>query len=557
MSDTRKPLYFVLPRLAVPEEASAGTVGSKAYGLLRLAGLGLAVPPAFVLGTDLWRRYFEAGERLPAETRDLLLTGLTRLEEATGRRFGDERRPLLVSVRSGAPVSMPGMMETLLNVGLSEHTLQGLMRLTGNPRLARDCYRRLVRDFAQVVHRASAAPFDALVERECAQDGLAGARELDTAALARICGESLELAIAHSGQAFPQEPMEQLTQAVGAVFRSWRSEKAQQYRRINHIDGELGTAVTVQAMVFGNAGSNSGAGVGFTRDPSTGESGLYLDFIFNGQGEDVVSGRQAAEDGVRLTQRLPAVAAELRRMCGVLEAEFRDMQDFEFTVEDGRLYLLQVRAGKRTPWAALRIAVDLVREGRLTAAEALARLKGLPLEQLERSRLSTGSGAASIASAVPAGLGVATGTIVLDPRRAATLAAEGRRIILVRQDIHTEDIEGIAAAEGVLTASGGRTSHAAVVARQLGKVCLVNCRELRIGPEGSGCTIGKVQLTEGEEITLDGNSGNIYRGRIEIVQERPEAELAEIARWGQQAVVKSAESAPTGLRSQSPPSRTR
>jgi len=530
MSERRKPLYFVLPRVAVPEDAAAATMGSKAFELLRLARLGLSVPPAFVLGTDLCRRYFETGG-LPPETRELLLSGLARLEEATGRRFGGERRPLLVSVRSGAAVSMPGMMDTVLNVGLCEHTLHGLVRLTGNPRLARDCYRRLVRDFMGVVHAAAPAPFDALLERECAREGVSDPRELDGASLGRIAEQSLEIASAQAGQPFPQEPMEQLTQAVEAVLRSWRSDKALHYRRLNGIPEEPGTAVTVQMMVFGNAGSESGAGVGFTRDPATGAGGLYLDFLFNGQGEDVVAGREAPEDAAQLDQRLPAVAAQLRRLPQTLEREFGDMQDFEFTVENGRLYLLQTRAGKRTPWAALRIALDLVHEGRITPAQALQRLKDVSLEKLERTRLSTGAAVAPIGRAVAASIGVASGSIVLDARRAASLAGEGRPVILVRQDMDTDDIAGIAAAAGVLTASGGRTSHAAVVARQLGKVCLVNCRELRIGPEPTACTIAGRQLFEGEELTLDGNSGQIYRGRIEVVRERPEAELAEVAKW--------------------------
>jgi pyruvate, orthophosphate dikinase len=529
MINPGKPLYFLLPRVATPEDAGPGTMGSKAHGLSRLMRLGLPVPPAFVLGTELCRQYFAGNRRMPPAAQDLVRAGLARLEEATGCRFGGERRPLLVSVRSGAPVSMPGMMETILNVGLCERTMHGLIRLTGNPRLARDCYRRLVQDFTQVVYGIPAAPFDTLIEHACTALSLSDARELDTAALDRIIEESLALAAARASHPFPQEPMDQLMQAVEAVFRSWNSDKARHYRRINDIGEDLGTAVTVQAMVFGNSGSESGAGVGFTRNPATGEPGLYLDFVFNGQGEDVVAGRHPVEDAGRLGQRLPSVAAELTRLGKVLEKEFRDMQDFEFAVERARLYLLQTRAAKRTPWAALRIAVDLVREGIITREEALARLQGMPLEKLERTRLS--GAAAPLAAAMPAGIGVATGSIVLDPRRAAQLAAAGRPIVLVRHDIRTEDIEGIAAASGILSALGGRTSHAAVVARQLGKVCLVDCHGLCIDGDGTGCSLDGVHLVEGEEITLDGNTGYVYRGRVEVIHERPEAELAEIAGW--------------------------
>jgi len=529
MANPSKPLYFILPRVPMPEDAAPGTVGSKAYGLLRLMRLGLSVPPGFVLSTDLCREYFAGNGQMPPAARDLVRAGLARLEEATGCRFGGERRPLLLSVRSGAPVSMPGMMETILNVGLCERTVHGLIRLTGNPRLARDCYRRLVRDFTEVVYGISAAPFEALIEQACTELSLSDARELGTAALDGIIEDSLALAAARAGHPFPQEPMDQLIQAVEAVFRSWNSDKARHYRRMNDIGENLGTAVTVQAMVFGNSGSQSGAGVGFTRDPATGEPGLYLDFVFNGQGEDVVAGRHPAEDAGRLGERLPSVAAELKRLPQVLEREFQDMQDFEFAIESGRLYLLQTRAGKRTPWAALRIAVDLAREGIITREEALARLQGMTLETLERTRLS--GTAAPLASAVPGGIGVASGSIALDSERAAQLAAEGRPVVLVRHDIETDDIEGIAAATGILSASGGRTSHAAVVARQLGKVCLVGCHGLRIDDDGAGCSLDGVHLTEGDEITLDGNTGTVYRGRVEVIHERPEAELAEVARW--------------------------
>jgi pyruvate,orthophosphate dikinase len=289
-------LFFVLPQAAALAEtraASAATMGSKAYGLLRLVQLGLPVPPAFVLGTALCREYFDRSGRLADCTRDLLTRGLARLEEATGRGFGNTRRPLLVSVRSGAAISMPGMLQTLLNVGLCEHNLRGLLRTSGNPRQVRDCYRRLVRDFAEVVHGADAAQFDALVARHCAEQGLTATSELDAAALGLIAEESLELTLALTGQPFPQDPMQQLLGAVEAVFRSWNDEKARQYRRANGIDDAMGTAVTIQAMVLGNSGGSSGAGVGFTRDPASGENRPYVDFLFNAQGEDVVSGRHA------------------------------------------------------------------------------------------------------------------------------------------------------------------------------------------------------------------------------------------------------------------------
>ena len=374
----------------------------------------------------------------------MLEAGLRRLADATGRQFGDTRRPLLLAVRSGAPVSMPGMLETVLNVGLTEHNLSGFLRSTGNPRLVRDCYRRLIRDFTTVVHGAAAAPFDALAERHRREQGVASVRDLDSASLAELCAQSLETALAVCGRAFPQSPMDQLEQAVDAVFRSWDSDKARHYRRLHDLDDSAGTAVTVQAMVFGNSGSSSGAGVGFTRDPASGENSLYLDFLFNAQGEDVVSGRHPVHDTARLADRLPLVAAELRGLKTLLEGEFHDMQDFEFTVMDGRLYLLQTRTGKRTPWAALRIAVDLVREERLTRAQALELLRPYRLEDIERTRLAGGAGAEPLATAEPASIGVAAGALAFDSRRAVELAAQGQHIILARTDIDTADIEGIA-----------------------------------------------------------------------------------------------------------------
>jgi len=535
-------LFLVMPGKPAPASASAGTMGSKAHGLMRLARLGLNVPPAFVLGTEICRSYLDGG-KLPDGTRELLARGLRELEAATGRGFGRERRPLFVSVRSGAPVSMPGMMETILNIGLTEQTARGFLRMTGNPRQVQDSYRRLVRDFTEVVLDADAAPFDALAQARAAEEGLASIRDLDSMALAAIAQESLSLSLALTGDPFPQDPMEQLLAAVEAVFRSWMSDKAKRYRALNGIDANMGTAVTVQAMVFGNMGASSGAGVGFTRDPATGENRTYLDFLFNAQGEDVVSGRHAVHDTEHLPRRLPAVAAELQRMKGVLETEFRDMQDFEFTVEEGHLYLLQTRNGKRMPWAALRMAVDMVAEGLIAPEEALKRLDGIALDRLERLRFAGGD-AAPLATAVPASIGTAIGHIVFDPKRAAIFAAEGKPVLLVRDDISTGDIEGIAAAAGVLTAAGGRTSHAAVVARQLGKVCLVGCADLRIMADKGLCRIGGREFREGDELTLDGDAGRVFAGALSVIRERPEAMLAEVARWKEALAVRPSGRAP-------------
>jgi pyruvate,orthophosphate dikinase len=517
--------------------AKAGTgtggldqMGSKAFNLQRMVAAGLPVPQAYVLGTGWCGMH----QRDPGATRQALHDALgewtRRLEQACGLAFGGERRPLLVSVRSGAPASMPGMMDTVLNVGLCDRAVRGLLRLSGNPRLAWDSYRRLVQQYAQVVHGARGGAFDEIAAAAVAQAGAQGVRELDFESLARLAADSLDLFADITGAPFPQDPREQLEAATVAVLDSWRSARATEYRRLHGIADAMGTAVTVQRMVFGNAGGTSGSGVGFTRDPATGENRLYLDFLFNAQGEDVVSGRHAVTDTARLPMALPEVAQRLEELRHALESTFGDAQEFEFTVQDGRLYLLQTRTAKRTPWAALRIAVEQVREGIATPAQALARLEGIDLAAIERRRVAD-EGEAALASAVPASIGLAVGAIALDTKTCVRLAGEGRPAILVRNDTSTEDIAGIAAASGVLTARGGRTSHAAVVARHMGKVCLVGCATLRIDEKARTITFGGATRREGETICLDAENGRVLDGEPEVVVERPEGLLSEVARW--------------------------
>jgi pyruvate,orthophosphate dikinase len=386
-----------------------------------------------------------------------------------------------------------------------------------------------VQQYAQIVHGAGSAAFDELCATVVAQAGVAGARELDFESLSRLTAENLELFAEVTGAAFPQDPREQLEAATIAVFDSWHSARAREYRRLHAIDDSIGTAVTVQRMVFGNAGGTSGSGVGFTRDPSTGENRLYLDFLFNAQGEDVVSGRHPVNDTGRLPVALPEVAQRLDELRHALEATFGDAQEFEFTVQDGRLYLLQSRTAKRTPWAALRMAVEQVREGLATPAQALARLDGIDLAAIERRRVAD-EGEAALARAEPASIGLAVGAIALDTKACERLSASGP-VILVRNDTSTEDIAGIALAAGVLTARGGRTSHAAVVARQMGKVCLVGCAALRIDEKARAIVLGTRTLREGETICLDAERGRVIDGEPEVIVERPEGLLSEVAKW--------------------------
>ena len=513
------------------DAGSAADMGFKAHNLGRMAHLGLKVPEAFVLGTAICRDFLKHPAKSRTALHDLLVEMLRRLESASHLAFGGNRKPLLVSVRSGAPVSMPGMMDTLLNIGLCDATVHGLIRLTGNPRLAWDSYRRLVQQFAEVVHGAEAAPFRAALDAAQREAGVDSPRELDFRQLAQLTREFLAIFRDVAGQPFPQDPLEQAEAAIAAVFASWNSERAIEYRRLNDLPDSIGTAVTVQRMVFGNAGGTSGAGVAFTRDPAGGDNRLYVDFLFNSQGEDVVSGRFAAGDAERLQTVLPEVWARLETVRGTLEAEFRDAQEFEFTVQDGELFLLQTRSGKRTPWAALRIAVDQVREGLIAPDEALRRLDGIDLDGLERKHLAPGVEQELLGHAVPAGIGLAGGAIALDAAAAQRLVAEGRRALLVREDTLTEDIAGLAACEGLLTLRGSRTAHAAVVARQMGKPCLVGCSQLAIDAAARSITLGARTLREGDPLWIDAEAGLIFASEPAVAIEKPLAELAAVSAW--------------------------
>ena len=531
MQDQADEIFHIGYGVKSGAAATAERVGFKAWNLMRMDRLGMPVPPAFVLGTGFCQDFYRRGGKAPDGLRDLVAAQIRELERTTGLGFGSIRKPLSVSVRSGAAVSMPGMMETILDVGLNDATVRGLLRLTGNPRLAWDSYRRLVQSYAEVVHHCPADQFSAKLDERLRQSGVTSPRELDFRALKGLTDDYLELYEECVGEPFPQNPLDQLECAVKGIWQSWTGDKAIAYRKLNGLSDDLGTAVTVQRMVYGNAGGTSGAGVAFTRDPASGERSLYLDFLFNAQGEDVVSGRAGAPDGQRLATVLPGVKAEIVRVAAQLEREFRDMQEFEFTVEDGRFHILQTRAGKRTSWAALRIATDQVDEGLLDPAAALARLAGVDIDRVGRMRVIPSPSARVLCRAIAASIGVAVGNIVFDPARATELAQDGRSVILVRSSTETEDIAGIAAATGILTATGGRTSHAAVVARQLDKVCLVGCDALVVDAKGHNCTIAGETFAEGEVISLDGHSGEVLAGEVKVEFERPVEALAKLAMW--------------------------
>jgi len=511
------------------EPITAELGGSKAALLARMSQLGLNVPPAFVLPTTLCARVNAGDASARDEVVHGLKAGIAMLEQATGRRFGDSRAPLLVSVRSGAEKSMPGMLSTILDVGMNSATVRGLIGLTGNPRLAWDCYRRFVQMYAEVVGNIAPAAFDAALAELMRGENVAAQNELDSEAMERLTQAFRAIASGNAESAIPEQPMDQLLAATCAVYRSWESPRAREYRRLNRLEGMIGTAVTIQAMVFGNTGSGSGAGVAFTRNPATGDRELYVDFLSDAQGEDVVSGRRMTAGLGFLSARLPAPANALSEGAARLEREFRDAQDIEFTIEDGKLFFLQTRNAKRSPRAALRILVDLVHDGILDRRTAAERAAHIDIEAARLTRFA--ADAPTIAKAIPAAPGVATGRATFDSARAVALAADGQPAILIRHDTSTEDIAGFGAAAGILTAIGGRTAHAAVVARQLGKVCLVGCRDLAIDVERRTARLGDHTISEGDWLSLDGDGGGISLGRREIVSELPAAELAEIAAW--------------------------
>ena len=514
------------------ELRSAEEIGAKAANLARMAALGLPVPPAFVLPVKLCGDIIAKHAHAERNLRDGLKEGIAFLEEATGKRFGDRRQPLLVSVRSGAARSMPGLLDTVLNVGCTSHAVHGLIRSTGRPRLAWDCRRRFLESFCETVLGLDPALFAARLSDLTAGEGVANDRELDSEALERLAAAEQAL-VEDRDDGWLEDAVAQLEAAAQAVYRSWMSERAQTYRKLQQLEDLEGTAVTVQAMVFGNGGLASGAGVAFSRDPSTGKPHPMIDLVLDAQGEDVVSGRRTPDSEDAIARALPTTEAELGVILKRLEREFGDVQDVEFTVEDGKLFILQTRSAKRTPRAAVRIAIDLVHERLITPHEALERIAEIDLTSLtETSLLSAGEPAAS---GIGASGGIGVGRAAFDSESAERLASAGEPIILLRPDTSTADVAGFAVAAGIVTAVGARTSHAALVARQMGKPCVVGCSALTIDLDARQAQLADATLAEGDWITIEGDAGKLYLGRGQTVERRPEAELAEIARWQSQA----------------------
>ena len=501
--------YRIAGQVPLGPGATPGLLGFKAYNLARMAAIGLNVPPALVLGTG----YCSAAA---AVVHDVWQPALAGLERETGLIFGDPRQPLLLSVRSGVPVSMPGMMETLLNIGLTDATVSGMIRLTGHPRLAWDAYRRLIAGYGEVVAGTAAAAFESDLAAVSAGET---EYDLDFAALRDLARRHLMTFRREAGSDFPQDAGVQLQAAIVAVFGSWSSEKARSWRQLRGLAEDMGTAVTVQRMVFGNAGGLTGAGVGFTRNPSDGATEPWVDFLYNAQGEDVVSGRRSAEGHRALVTVAPQVWSELATATQMLEHEFRDMQDFEFTVQNGVLFLLQTREGKRTPQAQARIARDMADEGLIDAVTALNRTRGLDAATLSTNVIAAVDGdvLVPLALAATAASGVVCGQIAFSETAARARHAAGAAVILVRRDAETSDIAALDLSVGLLTQHGPRTSHAAVVARQMGKVCLVGFEAMVLDAVQGRCCFGERWFGEGDVITLDGNTGQVYAGAARIV----------------------------------------
>ncbi|OEU42850.1 hypothetical protein BGV40_07380 [Methanosarcina sp. Ant1] len=509
------------------EYAPREAFGDKGSILIAMSSMGVPVPPGFVLNISVCEDYFKNSRHLPDDLPGLLRKGVSFLESATGKVFGGSP-PLMVSVRSGAAASMPGSMETLLNVGLSRGTVRPLIARTGNPSFAWDSYRRLIEGFGRIVFSQDPSLYRGLMNSAIEAAGVPEEKELDYMELRKLAGDYERLFFEERGRPFPEDAQEQLELAVRAVLDSWMGPRAREFREINNIKGVRGTAVTVQTMVFGNMGMNSGAGIYFTRSPWTGEKLPVVDFRFEAQGEDVVSGSRAGTPGIELKTALTVVYKELEGTGDKLEAHFRDMQDIEFTVEEGKLNILQSRNGKRSPMAALRIAVDLVKEGLISPEEALKKLEGVDLDSISVQKIRTNK--LPLAKGDSASSGVAVGKIAFSSERAKSYAHE-RTEILVREIPSPDDLPGIHASAGLLTSRGARTAHAAVVARQMGKVCIVNCRELKIDPIGRKCSIGGKEFMEGDAISLEGISGEVYEGEVEVTFEKPVELLKVVDVW--------------------------
>jgi pyruvate, orthophosphate dikinase len=526
MLKKKKLVYIFGDGKAEGRATMRNLLGGKGAGLHEMTRIGVPVPPGFTITTEVCSFYYEHRQQYPKGLHSDVMTSLARIEKIMGRRFGDPDNPLLVSVRSGARESMPGMMDTVLNLGLNDQTVQGLIRRTQNTRFAYDVYRRFVQMYADVVlglktqEKTARDPFEEILEQKKAARGVRFDTDLSAGDLEALVVAFKNLVKTQSGKEFPSDPQEQLWGAIGAVFGSWNNDRAVAYRDLYHIPHDWGTAVNVQAMVFGNLGENCATGVAFTRNPSTGEKSFYGEFLVNAQGEDVVAGIRTPKPIAELKMVLPEAYRELQRTCKILEKHYKEMQDIEFTVEDDKLWMLQTRNGKRTGFAAVRIAVDMVEERIINRKEALLRIEADHLNQLlrpvfdEKDKERGAKEGRILAKGLPAGPGAATGRIVFHAEDAVAWKKDGQRVVLCRTETSPDDIRGMEVAEGILTARGGTTSHAALVARQMGKVCVAGCEALHIDYAARSMRVGEKLLHEGDWVSVDGSTGEVIQGEI-------------------------------------------
>ena len=523
-------VYFFAKNRADGSAKMRNILGGKGANLAEMANLGIRVPPGFTISTEVCT-YYTQNHRYPENLDAEIRENLNKVEEVTHKRFGDAHNSLLVSVRSGARISMPGMMDTVLNLGLNNDTLKGLVDQTGNPRFAYDAYRRLIQMFGNVVLGIEGEKFEELLEKKKKRCQVKEDIDLTAENLKELVEEFKELIKKEKKTEFPQDPLKQLNMAKDAVFASWNNKRAINYRKINKIPEHWGTAVNIQAMVFGNMGSDSGTGVGFTRNPATGKKEIYGEYLLNAQGEDVVAGIRTPQPFSKLKEEMPEVYQELVEIVQRLEEHYKDVQDFEFTIEKGKLYLLQTRTGKRTTQAAVKIACDMVEEELFGKEEALMRIEAGQLEQLLHRRIDPNAEVEVLAAGLPASPGAATGTVVFTADRAVGLAQDGRKIILVRKETSPEDIHGMAVAQGILTARGGMTSHAAIVSRGMGKCCVAGCEAIKVEEKKGMFTVNGLVFKEGDFITLDGTTGRVIKGKVPTLEPEPSHEFKKLMEW--------------------------
>ncbi len=526
-----KHVYFFGGGKAEGNGGMKDLLGGKGAGLAEMTNLGIPVPPGFTIGTSACTLYYKNRGKIPADLKKEIATHLSRLEKQIGKKLGDPKNPLLVSVRSGAKFSMPGMMDTVLNLGLNDKSVVGMAEKTGNERFAFDAYRRFITMFSNVVLEIPKDAFDEIFDEKKRERAVAFDVDLTADDLKEICKSFKALVKTRLKKEFPQDPAVQLELSRDAVFRSWNNDRAKYYRKSNNIPDDIGTAVNIQAMVFGNMGNDCATGVGFTRNPSTGAKEFYGEYLINAQGEDVVAGIRTPKHIGDMKKDLPKVFDQLVKITTRLEKHYKDVQDFEFTVEGNKLYMLQTRNGKRTAAAAVKIATDMVKEKLITKEEALMRLEPQQIDQLLHPVIDPAAKVIVIAKGLPASPGAATGAVVFTADRAVELAAEGKAVILVRKETCPDDIHGMDVARGILTARGGMTSHAAVVARQMGKTCIAGCESIDVDEAGCRFTVNGKIIQEGDFITLNGSTGEVIMGQVPLISPKMTGAFGTLMSW--------------------------